>query len=429
MSYSVNVFTNWVSNFQSWDALKSWLTSAEGGSLRVVEPRDSPYAIVRYNKGTSNMKLDHVPWCRSVVVQKETRLPVCVAPPKALSLTDESVNEAEVAEEFVDGTMLNIFNLKDDEAVHLTTRSRLNANSRFYADGPSFAEMLQDALTENSFEGPVDLLPSFDEGAVARFTSTVVQHPKNRIVSQVKGANVLVVHQGCVSADGVVQMYENPDDFDIAEVEYKEECVEIQGYKLEPLRAAKSVKEWVNKQAQERGYGWQGVVLKDGKGKRWRVRSDQYETVRRIRGNESTNEERFARLRKTRTKDQYLVFYPEDQEAFYALEGRLRKNTRNLSHFYNDVFRGRTTPYHQLPWPYKHHVSVLHNLYKDTLRAQKKKVDLDEVIRYVNGLNLEDTANMLKEHNLALKKDEPKAETAAAAAEPPAPGTEDEVAA
>ncbi len=423
MSYTINVFTNWVSNFQSWDALKSWLTSADGGALRVVEPRDSPYAIVRYNKGTSNMMLEHVPWCRSVVVHKESRLPVCVAPPKALPLTDESVNEAEVAEEFVDGTMLNLFNRQGEDDVHLTTRSRLNANSRFYADGPTFAEMFQEALTENHFEGAADLLPQFDEGAVARFTSTVVQHPKNRIVSAVRAPNVVVVHQGCVQPNGAVQMYENPDEFDIADVQYSEECVEIQGYKLEPIRAAKSVKDWVNKQAQERSYGWQGLVLKDGKGKRWRVRSDQYETVRRIRGNESTHEERFARLRKSRTKDQYLVFYPEDTDAFYALEGRLRKNTRNLSHFYNDVFRGRTTPYYQLPWPYKHHVSVLHNLYKDTLRAQKKKVDLDEVIRYVNGLNLEDMANMLKEHNLELRKEEKKTEeavTAAAAAEPSA---------
>jgi transcription initiation factor IIE alpha subunit len=38
------------------------------------------------------------------------------------------------------------------------------------------------------------------------------------------------------------------------------------------------------------------------------------------------------------------------------------------------------------------------------LRVQKKRVELDDVIRYVNGLNLEDTANMLKEHKLDLVK-------------------------
>jgi hypothetical protein len=67
------------------------------------------------------------------------------------------------------------------------------------------------------------------------------------------------------------------------------------------------------------------------------------------------------------------------------------------------VFRARKTAYHELPWPYKHHVSQLHNLYKDTLKAQGKKVDLEQTIRYVNSLNAEDTANMSKVHKLELR--------------------------
>jgi hypothetical protein len=232
-----------------------------------------------------------------------------------------------------------------------------------------------------------------------------------------------IVHQGWVFPDGRVEITEDAADFRCeTSADDEDGFFEIPGYNLEAVRAAKTVKDWVAKQSQERGHNWQGVVLKDGKGNRWRVRSDIYETVRRIRGNESTAAERFARLRKTRTVDNYLVFYPEDRDVFYALEGRLRKNTRNLSHFYNDVFRSRTTPYHELPWPYKHHVSVLHNLFKDTLRAQGKKVDLEQVIRYVNGLGQDDLVNMLKEHKLELVKSEkrdakPAAEAAAPAEE------------
>ena len=398
MSYSVSVFTKWVSNYQSWDDLKAWLTSAEGGSLRVVEPRDSDYAIVRYNKGTSNFTLAHVPWCRSVVVHKASRLPVSVAPPKASELDENEAAGATVAEEFVDGTMLNVFNYLDSE-VSLATRSRLNANSSFYANGPTFASMFADALTTLGVEASTDLLP---KDGVAHFASTVVQHPGNRIVKVVATPTLTLIHQGWTEANGTVHLVEDASQFQVKSSR-EDADLEVQGYKMEPLRAAKSVKEWVAKQAQDRGYGWQGLVLKDGAGKRWRVRSDIYETVRRIRGNESTLEERFARLRKTRTKDQYEAFFPEDKTALYELEGRLRKNTRNLSRFYTDVFRARSVPYHELPWPYKHHVSVLHNLFKDTLRAQKKKVDLEAVIHYVNGLNQDDLANMLKEHNLALK--------------------------
>jgi hypothetical protein len=163
------------------------------------------------------------------------------------------------------------------------------------------------------------------------------------------------------------------------------------------------VKDWVSAQALERGFGWQGLVLKDGAGNRWRQRSEVYETVRRLRGNTSTSAERYANQRRARTTEQYLSFYPEDRDAFYNLEGLLRKNTRNLFHFYVDTFRSRKTAFHELPWPYKHHVSVLHNYYKNTLREQKKKVDLQEAIRYVNTLANEDLANMMKEHVLTLR--------------------------
>jgi hypothetical protein len=404
MSYTVSVFTNWVSGFESWSALKTWLTSPEGGSLRVVEPKEGSYALVRYVKSTSNFELPHVRWCRSVIVNKETRCPICVAPPKADELTDVSINEAEVAEEFVDGTMVNVFQEREGKA-ELATRSRLGGRTRFYEQGKTFGEMFEDAMRSVSADSYESLLPPFKDG-VARFTSTVLQHPANRLVRSITEPAIYMVHQGTVNADGLIHMMEDAGDFEFSMSESADP--EIQAYKLEPIRAAKSVKDWVSQQSQERGFGWQGLVLKDGEGRRWRQRSDMYETVRRFRGNESSVEERFARLRKTRSIDQYVSFYPEDREVLYELEGRLRKNTRQLWHFYSDVFRARKTPYYQLPWPYKHHVSQLHNLYKDTLRAQGKKVDLEQVIRYVNNLNAEDTANMSKVHKLDLVQPKPK---------------------
>jgi hypothetical protein len=107
----------------------------------------------------------------------------------------------------------------------------------------------------------------------------------------------------------------------------------------------------------------------------------------------------------------------------YTLEGRLRKNTRQLFQFYMDVFRARKTSFHALPWPYKHHVSVLHNYFKDTLRAKGQKVTFDEVVKYVNGLNQEDIGNMSKVHKLELKPltaDTPASDTLAPASDTPA---------
>jgi hypothetical protein len=393
MPYTINLFTNWLS-YESWPALKVWLQSAEGGKLRVIEPKDSDYALVRYVKGQSDFTMPHVPWCRSVVVHKESRLPVCVSPPKASPLSNDAINSAISAENFVDGTMLNIYRMNDG-VVLLSTRSRLGGNSKFYNDSKTFEEMLNEIVPEHS------KILKDDSDAKSVFTSVVLQHPSNRIVLKIDEPCVKIVHQGSVSADGTVTICETFSEFGGDAVSDK---MKIDTYNINAARNSKSVENWVSACAQERGFGWQGVVLRDGNGNRYRIRSKVYETVRRCRGNESSSEERFARLRHTRTTAMYLTFYPEDHGVLYELEGRLRTNTRQLYTFYADVFRSRKTPYHELPWPYKHHVSVLHNLFKEKLMKENKKITLDEVIKYVNNLNLQDLANMVKVHNIELCK-------------------------
>ena len=410
MTYSIDYFRSWSKDFTTWEALRSWLQSAEGGSLRVVEPRDTHYALVRYVKGQSNIEAPHVRWCRSVVVNKNTLRPVCVAPPKGFAVTGETMENVTVAEEFVDGTMLNLFREGQGDQLQLATRSRIGGGGKFYDGGLTFKQMFDAALAENGVKSSSAILPAASDTKVTVFTSTVIQHPSNRIVRQITKPSFVIVHQGWTDSEGTVYIEEDPEAF---HCEAEGDFFEVQPYTLASLRGAKSVESWVAQQAQERGFGWQGVVLKDGKGNRWRARSQVYETVRRIRGNESSAEDRFARLRKTRATEQYLAFYPEDRETFYELEGRLRKNTRQLSHFYGDVFRAKKTPYYELPWPYKHHVSVLHNLYKDTLKKEGKKITLEEVIKYINGLSFEDTVNMTIEHKLTLRKSETTSNTLA----------------
>ena len=396
MPYTIHCFRSWVADHTSWESLSDWLQSAEGGSLRIVAPNKSAYALVRYVKGQSDFTKKHVKWCRSVVVKKDTRLPVCVAPPKGGVVSAEQLSSVIIAEEFVDGTMINMFN---DGDVNLATRSRIGGDGKFYEGSLTFKQMFDDAYGNHSYPS---ILPIRDDRP-AVFASTVIQHPSNRIVKQITKPAYVIVHQGWTDVDGTVHIEEKSEAFRSG----LHECgiPNITSYALNSIRGAKSVESWVAQQAQERGFGWQGVVLKDGTGNRWRVRSQVYETVRRIRGNESTHEERFARLRKARMVEQYLAFYPEDRECMYELEGRIRNNTKQLSHFYGQVFRAKKMAYADLPWPYKHHVSVLHNIYKDTLRKDGKKITFDEVVMYVNSLNQEDTYNMIKKHSLVAKKD------------------------
>jgi len=393
MPYQVNVFQNWVSSYKSWDELKGWLTSEAGGLLNVMEPSNSKYALVRYVRNVSKMDgAPHVRWCRSVIVDKESRVPISVSPPKSSELNEASATSAVVAEEFVEGTMMSIFHSAGDEAVGVATRGRIGADKSFYETSPTFRSMLDDAMKSQSV-GFDDVLPS---SGLHRFATVVLQHPQNRLVKNVISPCVYVVQQGWVEADGTVHIEEDSSLF-------KKELV-VPTYSLESVHGAKSVKEWVTAQSKSRDSGWQGLVIKDRQGNRWRERSESYETVRRLRGNDSTSKECYTRLRKTKSVEQYLALYPAEKTSFYDLEGMLRKNTRNLYRFYVDTFGTRKVLFHELPWPYKHHVSVLHNYFKDVLRKDKKRVELETVIHYVNSLNFLDTVNMLKEHKLEIVK-------------------------
>ena len=388
MSYSLDVFTTWAS-YGSWDALKAWLQSRDGGSLRTVEPRDSDLVLIRYTKGVSDFNKAHVRWCRSVVFNKTTLRVVSVAPPKASELSDTfDTSNYTVAEEFVDGTMVNIFSDSTLGCVDVATRSRLGGNNQFYANGPTFRSMLDDALSEDG-ASLVDLLPVLTENNQNRFTSIVLQHPQNRVVKSVSNPAYFVIHKGSVLSDGTIRIVEMEGDFFPRKTS-------VPQYNLSAVLAVPTLRQWVVQQSQESGYEWQGLVLKDGEGNRWRVRSEVYETVRRLRGNESLPEERFARLRKMRTLDQYLNFFPEDRQTLYQLEGVFRENTRRLHGFYVSTFITRKSQYHDLPWPFKYHVSVLHNLYKDMLKPHGKKMTMEEVVRYANRLDAKDTTNLAK---------------------------------
>ena len=93
------------SNYSTWETLRTHLTSPAGGSLRVIEPANSPLAVIRYTKGVSDFAAEHVPLFRSVVWNKETNLPVSVAPVKAEASMPPAGASVRVSD-FVDGTML-----------------------------------------------------------------------------------------------------------------------------------------------------------------------------------------------------------------------------------------------------------------------------------------------------------------------------------
>jgi len=349
--------------------------------LRVIVPKDSPYAIVRYDRKTEEVN----GWMRSVVYNKATCKPVCVAPPKSTTFSGSLENCA--VQEFVDGTMINLFWMPDEGEPQVVTRSRIGADNKFYSE-LSFVDMLLEAVN-----GDLNYLKPFpQDNKCQQFVSVVLQHPQNRVVTHVSKPRVTVVHIGVVT-DEYVSITEDPDVWSGNIEAYKPTKYNVPEEHLVNLEALASYVETFSKEDKTL---WQGFVLKDRMGRRCRLRSKTYSQVRSLRGNESDGVVRFCRLRNGRLIKRYLQHYPEDEKTFYELEGKLRQVTRHILDLYVRTFKFKKEEFHTLPWPYKHHVSVIHNLFKEKLKPLRKTVDMDFMIEYILGLNVEDMSNLFK---------------------------------
>ena len=77
---SSSIFSELRSKYVTWPALSSFLTSEDGGSLRIDDnsTHENPFALIRYVKGKSNLALPHVRACRSVVWDTIENRPVSV---------------------------------------------------------------------------------------------------------------------------------------------------------------------------------------------------------------------------------------------------------------------------------------------------------------------------------------------------------------
>lgn len=386
MVYNVNVFSNLRKMYSDWDSLRAFLESEAGGSIRVIEDPVSPYMILRYVKGQSDLTSPDkpwVPWMRSVVWNTLTNLPVCVAPRKAMG-SEVDRGDYEV-EEFVEGVMVNGFT---DSAMNMTwaTRSSLGAKTGFYSTKP-FAEMIRDAEAARSYHGK-DLAGTMLMGGWT-FASFVLQHPEHRVVQKIEKPAMYMIHMGIVGADGIVSISESPVDWpeplrSWAVKKYKSVTSEVL-----PMRLLDQI-------SQNADTDWQGLVFRGTNGERWRVRTLTYKILRELRGKESRIEDRFCRLRQQSMIHLYTKNWTEETQAFFDLEKRFRALTVKLYEEYCAVHKEKSKRFMDVEIPLRTHIYTLHGIYLNELRPKNMTLRMGAVIQYVNALPIDQQSSLLR---------------------------------
>lgn len=396
MSFTTNVFSELVNKYSSWDALRIFLMSAEGGKLRVLSSENDDLAIIRYTKGVSDFSVAHVPLFRSVVWNKVTNSLMSVAPFKALQGNPAADTPVRVTD-FVDGTMFHAF--RTEAGVRIATRTSLDARGTFYSSR-SFADLFDDAF--KTVGGTKAFLESvLCEG---EFASFVLQHPEHKTVAPLAQPRVYVTYFG--KKDG--------KDLFITALpsQWPERLASFAPQVFEEEKSfddSKDAFHLMRSKSATLGFTWQGMVFQDmASGSRWRLRNSAYVAVRTLRGSEANSLERFTRLRTQGNMKKYLEHFRDESNQMWAFEQTLRQRTQELYTAYNEMNKLKTKTMKQLPYCLRPHVYALHGLYlaslpKDGTRAANVTPILKErVVAYVNDLSIEEQVKLLEGDRTSL---------------------------
>jgi hypothetical protein len=394
MSFSVVSFKSLIETYPTWETLSAFLTSPEGGSLRIcTDFQPAPYVVIRYVKGKSDFSKPWVRDARSIVWDTQLNRAVCMAPVKS-EITSDIPNELNVrVSEFVDGTMINAFKPVSGPTL-LTTRSVVNSRMYFY-DHYSTNPLAYSDMFDEALPGWQDLLDTILQPY--EFVSFVIQHPHNRIVTPIKTPRIFVTYTGKANHDGTFTMHSNPLDWNEKLRKYAPKTY-TQPFSLPAL-------------AKENGYSWQGLVLQDTtSSKRWKLRNKFYSFVRTLRGTESSGFLIFLRLRKSGEMKNYLKYYPEESNLFWRFEQLLRETTNTLFTCYVNKNKLKTHTMKDFPIQLRTHVYALHGLYVTSLPQKPTAenpnppitytkpitINREFVIEYVNRLSVEDQRSLIR---------------------------------
>ena len=345
------------------------LDDAYAKSKNIMVKKQNGLFILKYNKyGLNDKNINSLGLFRSIVTDGSSLL--AFSPPKSLSFDSfkDKFDKGEcIAEEFIEGTMINCFYYKDKWMI--ASRWDIGAQSSFYQDvNTTFRDMFIDAM--NTCHVTFDMLDK-------KYSySFVLQHPKNRIVVPFTTPHLFLIAK-----------YEMTQQWGAQEIDCGET---IQGSKVSlPARYENddSWDDFIHQFASiNTPYTVLGIMLKHTTGIRSKVRNPNYEKVRHLKGNSPKIQFQYYNLYQTGRVKEFLLYYPEYKQDFWKFRTELVQWTKELFLCYKSIYIQKTADYKTIPYTFRPHVSALHKIYCFDLRPLKKYVDKQIVIQYVNNL-------------------------------------------
>ena len=311
---------------------------------------------------------------RSVILNNDGKV-VCFAPPKSLD-TDvfmlkypdpaPSTENYIIAEEFVDGVMINVFYSNGNWEI--ATKNTVGS-SKFVA---LFYETMQ----------TVGL--TFERLDKTLCYSFVMRNPKFKIVSTIINPELYLINvYRIIQLDPKNTMIYNVSDLQIPEVQ------------LDCVKYPKIYKDWTSYGDLIDGFGSMNtsceivgvMVYHRITGERVKIRNPAFEKLRHMKGEDKKLRYLYCRLRKQGVDKvvEYVKENPQYKKKFYEFRNEIYLYTHTLFQNYIDCYVHKKKPLGEYPREYKTHMFELHKKYVNDLKPENKYVTKAYVVDYCNN--------------------------------------------
>jgi hypothetical protein len=352
------------------------------------------YKIVRYNKDI--LSSDLVPsygLLRSVIVNSLGQV-VGFAPPKSLP-ADQFLQKYPIkvefvqAQEFVEGTMINVFYDQSIPGWKIATRNTVDAEVSFYKSAnKTFKTMFAEACLQNNFN-----LETLNPGFCYSF---VLQHPDNRIVVPFKTPQLYLVEVYEIVQSGLLATSgSDPVPVTIDVVPQNLAMVRANGawsqtsIRFPETYEVTTYSELIEKFASANTpYNIMGIVLKNtATNERTKIRNPIYEEVRHLKGNHCKLQYQYLTLRKEGRLPEFLKYYPELKKEFSNCRDLVHMFTGTLHQNYLACYVRKERPLKEYGQQYRTHMFKIHEQYINDLKPVNLFVTNTFVQKYVNNLH------------------------------------------
>jgi hypothetical protein len=358
------------------------------------------YSVIRYLKEylTADMSSTYG-LCRSVIVNSLGNV-VAFAPPKSIPSNVfiqkyPDPNDDLIAEEFVDGTMINVFwdpTIGISGGWEISTRNTVGAMCSFFKETnqKTFRDMFLEASSKEKL--------TFDQLSRDFCYSFVLQHPSNRIVVPFHTPALYLVAMYSIRVINNT-IYCHPIQPSVFKnFDWGESTIRFpQMYSWSTYTQLTETYASMNTPYHIVGV----VVYNNTTGERMKIRNPVYEQVRNLRGNQPKLQYQYLCLRKEGKVSDFLKFYPENKKDFSKFRDNIHTFTNTLYTNYISCYIKKEKPLMDFSEQYRTHMFNLHKIYMEDLREKKLFVNNTVVIKYVNSLH---SSLLMYSLNFSLRK-------------------------